>query len=96
MIHQVTKLFAEYGGLIGLVVLALFGLVGYLIYQQTQITKRLLKAVEENDERLIDLKRICGRRKACRLQTDVKGKDNDNIVRFLFSNSYHGLRLAGL
>lgn len=58
MIHSVTKIFAEYGGLIGLVVLALFGMVAYLIYQQTQITKRLLKAVEENDERLIDLKKV--------------------------------------
>lgn len=64
MIHSVTKLFAEYGGLIGLVVLALLVMVAYLINKVTRIAERLLVAVEdnarsvqENDERLIDLKK---------------------------------------
>jgi hypothetical protein len=57
MIEALAKLFAEYGGLIGLVVLLLFGLVAYLIREQTRLTRNLLQVVRENDDRLIDLKR---------------------------------------
>lgn len=54
---DIAKLFADYGGIIGLVILALFVLIAYLIYQQSQITAQLLKSVEESDRRLIDFKR---------------------------------------
>ena len=47
-----ATIFAENGGLIGLIILALFVLVAYLIRQQSVITSDLIEAVRQSDERV--------------------------------------------
>lgn len=50
---DLAKVFGQYGGLCGLVLLALFSMIAYLIFQLTKVIGLLL----ESDARIIDFKR---------------------------------------
>ena len=57
MFTDVVRVVANEGGLIGLVVLGLLVLVAYLVSTVASLLNHVLKITQENDSRLIDLKK---------------------------------------
>jgi hypothetical protein len=75
MFTEIAQIVANVGGLIGLVVMGLLVLVAYLASSFASLLAKTLKVTEENDKRLIDLKKAMY--EADRLPDRRQGNRND-------------------
>jgi len=84
MIGEIVKIFADVGGVVGILLVV----ICWMVYSNTQITKSLLRTIHLNDERLIDYKKeiyktgrmLPERRAFGRMQVEEeskRGKDDD-------------------